>query len=132
MSNLKKSEIESATHQLLEQLVKREAPVIARMRRRFLKETANPAAARRKLKRQAMGPARKSEELLNYGEALAKSDYQITSYADGAVKMEFGTEVPESVRSRAKKWAEKRGLKLAEIGLQKSENIAEIVVYRKA
>jgi len=117
---------------LYEQLSKAEAPIVARVRRKILKDSGLAASKRRKLK----GPkvVQKSEFTFDDGSRhempLAKNEYQMTSYGSGDVMMEFGPEVPEEFRRRAIEWAKARGLKAKAQSMAKSENSATWIVFR--
>jgi hypothetical protein len=119
--------------ELIQSLAKKESPIVARMRRRFQKEAGFSAKKRKQLQKLTKQPsqAQKSEEVLNFEEPLAKNEYQMTQYLDGTFKMEFGPEVPEKVKKRAKEWAARKGLKVSEIGLEKNENGFERIIYKK-
>jgi len=123
---------------LLDILAKKEAPVVSRQRRKILKESNLSAAKRKKLapkKKDAVQKEEKEvlkfEEILNFEQPLAKNEYEITENAKGEIKMEFGPEIPESVRKRAIAWAQKRGLKAKEMSLGKSVDMNYWIVFSK-
>lgn len=83
--------------------------------------------------RRAIQSAIKSEivsQILNRDESseLKKNEMMASSYSDGTLKLDFGHEVPEKVKKAALNWAKKRGLKVVELSLNKSENVASSMI----
>lgn len=62
---------------------------------------------------------------------LSKSAYGVDLMDNGEMKMEFGPEVPELVKKRAIEWAKKRGLRVKESSLGKSESGFEWLIFSK-
>jgi hypothetical protein len=59
---------------------------------------------------------------------LKKNEMMASSYTDGTLKLDFGSEVPEPVKKAAMNWAKKRGLKVVELSLNKSENVGSTMI----
>ena len=108
---------------LYEDLAKAQSPIVARARRKILKEAGLPAGERLKLKRLKI---QKSElfagDSNNFHEPLAKNEYQITAYDSGDIMMEFGPDVPEDFKRRAMEWAKRKGLKAKAHSMNKSSD----------
>jgi hypothetical protein len=115
---------------ILDILAKKEAPVVARTRRKILKETGIPASKRKKLKPKTLPQVQKTEAVHNFEQPLAKNEYEIIEKSDGEIKMEFGPEVPDIFKKRAMEWAKKRGLKTKEMSLEKSTSSNFWVVFK--
>lgn len=62
---------------------------------------------------------------------LAKNEVMASAFDNGSVKMDFGSQVPESVKKAALKWAENRGLAPLEATLQKNVNSSTSVLFGK-
>jgi hypothetical protein len=60
---------------------------------------------------------------------LAKNEVMASAFDNGSVKMDFGAEVPESVKKAALKWAENRGLAPLEASLKKNANSSTSVLF---
>lgn len=60
---------------------------------------------------------------------LAKNEIMASTFNDGAVKFDFGSEVPEPIKKAAMAWAQKRGLKAVEASLAKSKDAIETVLF---
>ncbi len=60
---------------------------------------------------------------------LAKNEVMASHFDDGAIKFDFGSEVPEAVKKAAFGWAKKRGLKPVEASLMKSSASVETVMF---
>lgn len=63
----------------------------------------------------------KAEEVLAH-KTLAKNEAMVSMYESGAVRLDFGAEVPEKIKKAALLWAERRGLKPVEASMSKSAN----------
>jgi hypothetical protein len=124
------SDISKMLNEMLEPMIKKESPIVARRRRKILKESHVGAAARKKLKQ--VQQTYKSEEVLDLAQPLAKNEYETSVNEAGEMKFEFGPEVPELVKKRAMEWAKKRGLKAKEASLSKSVTGTEWIVFTKA
>ena len=103
------------------------------IRRKVLKEGDLPASLVRKLAIKRGKKLKKSEVYLvvnsiSLEEPLQKSEYQITK-SDKELKLEFGTEVPADLREKALSWARRKGLKIVEASLAKSEDATSYVIY---
>ena len=117
-------------NEIIDILSKKEAPIVARMRRKILKEGVISASKRKKMKTKDIQDTQKSEAVYNFEQPLAKNEYEVMTKADGEIKMEFGPDVPELFKKRAMKWAEKRGLKAKEISLEKSNGSSFWIIYK--
>lgn len=53
-------------------------------------------------------------------------------HSDGIVKLDFGAEVPQSIKKAAIDWAKRKGLKPIEANLSKSNSSISSVVYTKS
>jgi len=51
---------------------------------------------------------------------LAKNEVMASQYDNGAIRFDFGSEVPSEIKKAAMRWAKKRGLSPIEAQLQKS------------
>jgi hypothetical protein len=71
----------------------------------------------------------KDSAVFTEAKALSKSAYGVNLMDSGEMKMEFGPEVPELVKKRAMEWAKKRGLRVKESSLGKSESGFEWVIF---
>lgn len=69
--------------------------------------------------------------ITNFTETLAKNDCEITNFDNGEFKMEFGPEVPETVKKRAMDWAKKKGFKPVEMSLGKNADSSTWTIFRK-
>jgi len=65
-------------------------------------------------------------------ESLGKNEVMASTYSDGAIKFDFGSEVPEKVKAAAMLWAKKRGLNPIESSLAKSVATASSVLFAPA
>jgi hypothetical protein len=63
---------------------------------------------------------------------LEKHEARVDMYRSGAIKMEFGADVPEDVKKAALKWAERKGLKQVEVSLAKSKNATSHVIFAES
>ena len=54
-------------------------------------------------------------------QSLAKNEALASFYDTGIVKMDFGSDIDPKIKEAAIKWAKRRGLKVAEASLAKSE-----------
>lgn len=61
--------------------------------------------------------------------ALAKNEVMASAFDNGSIKMDFGAEVPESVKKAALKWAKNRGLSPLEASLKKNVNSSTSVLF---
>lgn len=61
--------------------------------------------------------------------SLAKNEIMASTFTDGAIKFDFGSEVPEPIKKAAMAWAQKRGLKAVEASLAKSKDAVETVMF---
>lgn len=129
------SDIDNMLDDLLKSLVKKEAPIVARIRRKILKQGGLGAAQRKKITKRPNqfgdGAAYKSEVITTYEQPLAKNEYEAVSFEDGNVKMQFGSEIPELVKKRAMDWAKKRGFKIKEMSLDKNSESGSWVIFGK-
>ena len=119
-------------NEMMDSLFKREAPIVARMRRKLLRQAGLSASKRKSLKQkdEHLDEAYKSEVVSNLEQPLAKNEYEVTQFGNGEFKMEFGPEVPELVKKRAMEWAKKRGLKTKEMSLGKSSKTNSWVIFK--
>lgn len=119
---------------MLDELSKKEAPIVARWRRKILKQSGLNAAKRNKLKpsKEEEKDTFQAEAVTSFETPLAKNEYEVSQFDNGDVKMEFGPEVPAQFRKRAMEWAKKRGLKSKETSLGKSETSNTWVIFSKA
>jgi len=60
---------------------------------------------------------------------LKKNEVQATTFDNAMVRLDFGSDVPESVRKSVMSWAKRRGLKAIEASLTKSQNARSSVTY---
>ena len=60
---------------------------------------------------------------------LAKNETMVSAFNDGAIKFDFGSEVPDNIKKAAFNWAKKRGLKAVEASLTKSVDSVETVMF---
>lgn len=60
---------------------------------------------------------------------LAKNEIMASTFDDGAIKFDFGNEVPERIKKAAFSWAKKRGLKAVEASLMKSVDTVDTVMF---
>lgn len=60
---------------------------------------------------------------------LAKNEVMASTFNDGAIKFDFGSEVPDHIKKAAFNWAKKRGLKAVEASLMKSVDAVETVFF---
>lgn len=102
--------------EMFDVLVKKEAPIISKFRRKIQKETGNPASKRKKLRQKT----NKSELL----KSLGNDEIEFTQYGNGGLRLDFGKDVPEAARKKALNWAQKRGLRISEMSLGKSSSSA--------
>lgn len=63
--------------------------------------------------------AQKAEDLAAFN-SLAKNEVMASFYSSGIMKMDFGSEVSDSAKKAALRWAKRRGLKVVEASLAKS------------
>ena len=70
--------------------------------------------------------------ITDLSQPLAKSDYQIAKYGNGDLRLDFGPEVPESVKKKALEWAKRRNLKVKEASLGKSSDATSWILLGKA
>jgi len=119
-------------NEMMDSLFKREAPIVARTRRKILKQAGLSALKRKALKQKdnQVNETYKSESTTNFEQPLAKNEYEVTQFNNGEFKMEFGPEVPELVKKRAMEWAKKRGLKTKEMSLGKSNETNSWVIFK--
>lgn len=62
-------------------------------------------------------------------ESLGKNEIMASTYSDGAIKLDFGSDVPEKVKAAAMVWAKKRGLSPIESSLAKSISTTSSVMF---
>lgn len=60
---------------------------------------------------------------------LAKNEAMVSAFDDGAIKFDFGSEVPDDIKKAAFTWAKKRGLQAVEASLVKSVDAVETVMF---
>lgn len=75
--------------------------------------------------------AHKMEEAMALKE-LRKNQFMARVHSDGIVKLDFGAEVPQSIKKAAIDWAKRKGLKPIEANLSKSNSSISSVVYTKS
>lgn len=73
--------------------------------------------------------AQKIEEAMALKD-LRKNQFMARVHADGIVKLDFGAEVPESIKKAALEWAKRKGLKPIEANLSKSDTVSSSVTYK--
>ena len=61
--------------------------------------------------------------------SLQKNELMATVFDSGAIKFDFGPDVPEEVKEAAMMWAKRRGLEATEASLNKSANSFNYVVF---
>lgn len=66
---------------------------------------------------------------LEFRKKLAKNEAMMSTFDDGAIKFDFGSEVPDHIKKAAFGWAKKRGLKAIEASLMKSVDSVETVMF---
>jgi hypothetical protein len=72
----------------------------------------------------------KMEELNNL-KSLKKNEVMASIYSNKTLKMDFGSEVSEEVKKKAMDWCAKKGLKVVEASMSKSENGNSYVVFKE-
>lgn len=116
------AEISSSLAQ--EKLEKALPPRLAYRLRAFLKRygTSGPLQQVKNVMTQ------KFEEALALKE-LKKNQVMASTYENSVVKLDFGSDVPESVKKSVMAWAKRRGLKATEASLTKSKNARSSITY---
>jgi hypothetical protein len=71
---------------------------------------------------------RKFEEALAL-KSLKKNEVMASFYKNGALKLDFGGGVSEKAKQAAFEWAKKKGLKIAESSLAKSQGANSSVIF---
>jgi hypothetical protein len=79
---------------------------------------------RKKLKQRA-NQTTKSEAPLRKNQIMAQIG------ADETIRMDFGADIPESIKKAAMTWAKRRGLKAVEASLQKSADSSSYIIFSK-
>lgn len=64
-----------------------------------------------------------------YPAELKKNEMMTSAYSDGTIKLDFGAEVPETIRKAAINWAKKRGLKAIEAPLNKTQDSIDSIIF---
>jgi hypothetical protein len=72
--------------------------------------------------------AQKIEEAMALKE-LRKNQFMARVHSDGVVKMDFGSEIPQSIKKAAMDWAKRKGLKPVEASLAKADSSSSSVTY---
>lgn len=117
--------IEMATEQNLEGIYKTLPPKLAYRFRKWMKgHPQRPALKSEEIVALLVRQVEEVEALQN----LSKNEVMTSVYDNGIVKMDFGSDVPESVRKAAMSWAKRKGLKPVEASLNKSRNSPESVL----
>lgn len=63
-----------------------------------------------------------------YGTPLAKNEFRCSTYDNGCVRLDFGEDVPDSIKKAAIDWAKSRGLSAVEASMMKSMKSSEYVI----
>jgi hypothetical protein len=62
---------------------------------------------------------------------LAKNEMLASTFADGAIRLDFGSGIPEKVKKAAIAWAKQKGLKPVEASLNKSVQSTSYITFSK-
>ncbi len=62
---------------------------------------------------------------------LAKNEMLASTFADGAIRLDFGSGIPEKVKKAAIAWAKNKGLKPVEASLNKSIQSTSYITFSK-
>jgi len=61
--------------------------------------------------------------------SLAKNEVMASTFDDGAIKFDFGSDVPDHIKKAAFGWAKKKGLRATEASLAKSKKSPTAVMF---
>lgn len=64
-----------------------------------------------------------------YAEKLHKNEFAASVFEGGQVRLDFGADVPDTVKEAALRWAKRRGLRPVEASLQKSSTGSSSITF---
>lgn len=102
--------------------------------KKWLKSISAQAPDKQMDRRRVMQTAKSelTEALLRHinVKPLAKNELMASKYDNGAIRFDFGAEVPDNIKRAAMSWAKKRGLNPVEASMQKNtDHNSEYVIF---